>query len=78
MYISLYTPEPTTTDSARRHWDNNMNLLLDVVQKEDFPLGEGIQRSFHTEAQPHVVFGRNEPALGFYHRSIQEALDAAA
>ncbi len=78
MYISLYTPEPTSTDSARRHWDNNMNLLMEVVQNEDFPLGEGIQRSFHTEAQPHVVFGRNEPALGFYHRSIQEALDEAA
>ena len=70
MYISLYTPEPTSTDSARRHWDNNMRLLMDVVRNEDFPVGEGIQRSFHTAAQSHVTFGRNEPALGLYHRAI--------
>ncbi len=78
MYISLYTPEPTVTDSARRHWDNNMQLLMDVVRNEDFPVGEGIQRSFHSDAQPHVTFGRNEPALGYYHRAIRDALEAAA
>ncbi len=78
MYISLYTPEPTSTDSARRHWDNNMRLLMDVVRNEDFPVGEGIQRSFHTAAQSHVTFGRNEPALGLYHRAIKQALTPAA
>jgi hypothetical protein len=41
MYISLYTPEKAETDSARRHWDRNMALLLATVENEDFPLSEG-------------------------------------
>jgi phenylpropionate dioxygenase-like ring-hydroxylating dioxygenase large terminal subunit len=28
MYVSLYTPEPALTDSARRHWNNNFDLLM--------------------------------------------------
>lgn len=55
-----------------------MQLLMDVVRNEDFPVGEGIQRSFHSDAQPHVTFGRNEPALGYYHRAIRDALEATA
>jgi phenylpropionate dioxygenase-like ring-hydroxylating dioxygenase large terminal subunit len=78
MYISLYTPEPATTDSARRHWDRNFNLLMAVVRDEDFPLGEGIQAGFLAGARQEIVFGRNEPALQHYHRSIRDALTAAA
>ena len=79
MYISLYTPEPATTDSARRHWDRNFDLLMATVEKEDFPLGERAQRGFHAGAQPHITFGRNEPALQHFHKSIAaELADRAA
>ena len=74
MHVSLYTPEPTLTESARRHWDRNMDLLLDTVESEDFPIGEDIQRGFHSGAQEHITFGRNEPALGHYHGAIKAAL----
>lgn len=74
MHVSLYTPEPTLTESARRHWDRNMDLLLDTVESEDFPVGEDIQRGFHSGAQEHITFGRNEPALGHYHGAIKAAL----
>lgn len=74
MHVSLYTPEPATSESARRHWDLNFKLLLDTVEKEDFPVGEGIQRGFRSGAQAHITFGRNEPALGHYHGQIREAL----
>jgi phenylpropionate dioxygenase-like ring-hydroxylating dioxygenase large terminal subunit len=74
MYVSLYTPEPAITDSARRHWDRNMDLLLATVEKEDFPLAEGIQRGFHSGAQDAILFGRNEPCLQHFHRSVKEAL----
>src|SRR5579883_156029 len=78
MYASLYTPEPATTESARRHWDRNMDLLMATVEKEDFPLSEGIQRGFHSGAQDEILFGRNEPSLQHYHKSIKAALSEAA
>jgi hypothetical protein len=74
MHASLYIPEPAATDKAKRHWDRNMKLLLDTVEKEDFPLGEDMQRGFHSDAQDHLLFGRNEPALAHFHRSVHEAL----
>ena len=77
MYISLYTPEPALTDSARRHWDRNMDLAIAVVEKEDFVVGAGIQRGFYSGAQDHIVFGRNEPGLQHFHRSIKQALGLA-
>jgi len=77
MYVSLYIPEPVTSDSAKRHWDNNFNLLMDTVERQDFPTCEGMQRGFLSGAQEAIVFGRNEPALQHYHRSITTALAAA-
>lgn len=74
MYVSLYTPEKAVTEKARRHWDRNMELLLATVEKEDFPLSEGIQRGFYSGAQDEVLFGRNEPCLHHFHRSVKDAL----
>ncbi|MBM4227445.1 MAG: Rieske 2Fe-2S domain-containing protein [Gammaproteobacteria bacterium] len=74
MRLSLYSPTPALTEKARRHWDRNLEVVLNVVQNEDFPLGEGIQQGFHSAAQSHTVFGRNEPALAHYHREMTRAL----
>lgn len=78
MYVQLYTPEPALTDSEKRHWDRNMDLLMAIVQEEDFPNGENIQQGFYSGAQEHVTYGRNEPALGHYHESIKRHLARAA
>jgi len=78
MFVSLYTPEPAETDSARGHWDRNFDLLLRTVCDEDFPLGEGVQAGFHSGGQSEIVFGRNEPALQHYHRNLTSATNAAA
>jgi phenylpropionate dioxygenase-like ring-hydroxylating dioxygenase large terminal subunit len=78
MYVQLYTPEPALTESAKRHWERNMDLLMSIVLEEDFPNGENIQRSFYSGAQEHVTYGRNEPALGHYHESIKRHLARAA
>ena len=77
MYVSLYIPEPADSDSAKRHWDNNFNLLMDTVEQQDFPTCEGMQRGFMSGAQDAIVFGRNEPALQHYHRGITAALGEA-
>jgi phenylpropionate dioxygenase-like ring-hydroxylating dioxygenase large terminal subunit len=74
MYVSLYIPEPVASDSAKRHWDKNFDLLMATVESQDFPTCEGMQRGFLSDAQESIVFGRNEPALQHYHRSIKAAL----
>ncbi len=70
--LSLYTPDPTETERARAHWDKNFDLVVGVVEDEDFPVGEGIQNGFHSGAQPHITFGTNEPALAFFHRAVTD------
>jgi phenylpropionate dioxygenase-like ring-hydroxylating dioxygenase large terminal subunit len=76
VYLSLYTPEPATTEAARRHWQANIDLALKAVDEEDFRLGEGIQVGFGSGAQEHVTYGRNEPGLIHFHGSLGRALEA--
>jgi hypothetical protein len=74
MYLDFFVPEPAETESAKRHWDNNMDLTIRTVDMEDFPVGEGIQAGFASNAQTEMVFGRNEPALAHFERSVNEAV----
>ena len=66
--------EPAGTDGARGHWDRNLELVLRTVEDEDFPTGEGIQSGFRADAQSEIVYGRNEPALQHWQRTVTEAL----
>ncbi|MCB1745259.1 MAG: Rieske 2Fe-2S domain-containing protein [Gammaproteobacteria bacterium] len=75
--FALYAPEPVTTESARRHWQKNYDIALATVEAEDFPLSETIQAGFHSGAQSTLVYGRNEPALIHFHRSLRTALGIA-
>ena len=72
LSVAIYVPP----DSPRseRYWDKNFTLLVDVTDTEDFATAAGIQRGFATGAQTHVTFGRNEPALQHFHRSIETLL----
>ena len=78
MYVSLYIPEPVASDSAKRHWDKNFDLLMATVEMQDFPTCEGMQKGFLSGAQEAITFGRNEPALQHFHRSVTAALAAPA
>ena len=73
MKLSLYTPEPATTESAKAHWDKNLELVVKVVEEEDFPVGEDIQRGFHSGAQDFITFGTNEPGLAHFHQGVSAA-----
>ncbi|MBT3533427.1 MAG: Rieske 2Fe-2S domain-containing protein [Rhodospirillaceae bacterium] len=77
MYLDFFVPEPALTDSAKLHWDRNMDLTIRTVDEEDFPIGEGIQAGFASAAQTKMIFGRNEPALAHFERAINEAVDNA-
>lgn len=75
--LDFYTPEPATTPSAHEHWRRNIDLTLRTVEEEDFPTGEGIQRNLLAGAQTHLTYGRNEPALQHWQRSLSAALEHA-
>ena len=74
METSLYIPKPVETEDEKRHWDANLALAVKVITTEDFPAGRTMQLGFGSGAQSHVVYGRNEPALAHYHKSIRAAL----
>ena len=74
IVFALYTPEPVATDGARRHFQANFDLLVQVSENEDFRIGEQVQRGFHVAGNERVVYGRNEPGLAHYHRMIKAAL----
>lgn len=73
--VTILIPEPAKTEAEIEHWERNFALLLKTVEEEDFPVGEGIQDSFRSGAQPHITFGRNEPALHHFHHTIRSALN---
>lgn len=75
---SLFAPSAPTTDKARDYWRRNLDILLDVTGKEDFPLQERVQQNLASGALPEVVYGRIEPALVHLHASINAAVDAPA
>lgn len=72
LTVTLYVPRES--DRSDSYWQKNFDLLVDVTDSEDFATAAGIQRGYRTRAQDHVVFGRNEPALQHYHRSIEQLL----
>lgn len=74
VLLSLYTPEEATSEKAKEHWDKNLDLVVDVVESEDFPVGEAIQRGFYANAQQHILFGTNEPALQHFHHHVSARL----
>jgi nitrite reductase/ring-hydroxylating ferredoxin subunit len=76
LYLDFYIPEPATSDSAHRHWERNLDLLLRTVEDEDFPTGETIQFGFSSGAQDHVTYGRNEPALAHFETSVTRAVES--
>ena len=72
--VSIFTKLPCKTDSEIKHWENNLQLLKDVVEKEDFPLGEGIQKGFYADKKRNIIFGKNEPGLQHFHKNVDKFL----
>ncbi len=77
MVMDFYIPEPADTDSAHRHWKNNVDLLMATVETEDFPTGESIQEGVASSGGGDFVYGRFEPALAHFHEQVRLAIGAA-
>lgn len=51
--------------------------FAEIIRDEDYVASASQQRSAASGALPHVVFGRNEPALHHYHNTYRAALGQA-
>lgn len=74
--FSLY--RPADSDRPEKHWAKNRDIAIRTVLDEDFPLGERMQIGFESGATEEVIYGRNEPSLVHFHRSIRSALGVTA
>ena len=62
--------------SRADYWQRNHDLTVRTL-KEDFAIGEGIQRGFATGANEHLNYGRFEGALARFNEAVLGALDPA-
>jgi phenylpropionate dioxygenase-like ring-hydroxylating dioxygenase large terminal subunit len=74
--MTIYKPEASTRPDT--YWEKNRDIAIRTVMEEDFPLGERMQIGFESGATEEVIYGRNEPLLVHFHRSIRNALGVAA
>ncbi len=76
LFVSLYVPPDS--ERSERHWQRNLDLLVEVTDSEDFETCAGIQRGFASGAHDTIVFGRNEPALQHFHTSLDGLLSQSS
>jgi len=71
---SLYAPRAPASEKAWGYWRKNLDILLDVTGREDFPMMKKIHEAMAAGALDELIYGRNEPALIHLHRSINAML----
>jgi phenylpropionate dioxygenase-like ring-hydroxylating dioxygenase large terminal subunit len=76
MHLSLLVDPQDRAKKPDEYWNGTFQMLQKALG-EDFAIGEGIQRNFHTGANSQQTFGKFEKALGWYHEEIRTALAAA-
>lgn len=74
---SIYSAanENPVDEKRHAHLMKNLEVLLSVINGEDFPQCEAIHKAISTQSRPApFIFGRNEPALAYFHQQLDEAL----
>lgn len=72
--VSLLAPSPEEASARADYWDKNWKVLMNTVEEEDFRVARTMQAGFSTGSQTEVVFGRNEPALQHFHRTLESQI----
>lgn len=75
----MLVPKAKTTPDWMPHWERTFRLIEQgVFQKEDIACAVGIQRGFASGANTHLVAGRAEQGVGWFHQAVAERLGAPA
>lgn len=72
--MKLYIPGEVASERERHFWNRNVDYTTGVVFAEDFPQQAVIHASLRSGMLPELVYGRNEPALIHFHRTLAAAL----
>jgi len=72
--LDFHIPAADLTPESAHHWERNWELTIDTVINEDFRAMAGVQRGLASGALDHLTIGANEPALGFFHAALADAL----
>ncbi|GCB43262.1 aromatic ring-hydroxylating dioxygenase subunit alpha [Streptomyces sp. NL15-2K] len=70
--------EPAVTDEERQAADRFGEWFYEVVRDEDYATTYGVQQGLHALSGTDFVFGRNEPGLQHFHRTIHQHLENTA
>jgi len=68
----LLAPSADAVGTQRDLWERNWRILMDTVRDEDWDNARSIQAGIAGGGQTHFVFGRNEPGLQHFHRTLSE------
>lgn len=71
--LNVFWPKPMD-EEAERKAHLNVDLVWQVTTDEDFPQSVAIHRNLANGDLPELIFGRNEPALIYYHQNIARAI----
>jgi phenylpropionate dioxygenase-like ring-hydroxylating dioxygenase large terminal subunit len=66
-----------TTPEARAASERFSAMVLQAVRDEDYAVGRTIQSGLHAGANKEFLFGRNEPAVQNYHRTVARLMAQA-
>ena len=78
VHVRFYVPgDDLGSETKQAYWKKLVDFSLKVVTTEDFDQQAKIYRGLRSKLLPELHFGRNEPALIHFHRSIAGALAAA-
>ena len=72
---TILVAEEPKTDEAKAASRAFSDMVLTAVQQEDYGIGLSIQGALAAGANSEFIFGRNEPAVQNYHRSIDSLMD---
>ena len=74
----MLVPVDRSTPDWAPHWEKTFRLIEEgVFQKEDIACAVGIQQGFASGANTHLVAGRAEQGLAWFHAEIARALAPA-
>jgi hypothetical protein len=67
---TVLVAKPPLTDEARAASRLFSDMVLQAVRDEDYAVGATIQEGLRSGANREFLFGRNEPAVQNYHRTV--------
>ena len=70
----MYLNSPVETAKSIRFWNKNFELSRDVNLVEDFPLQCTVFDSLKSGDIEELIYGRNEPALIYFHQLLAKRL----